>query len=398
MVTSLTATIDENGISVPDYAACLAYLQEQYRAIYGQDIYIEADSQDGQLIGIHALAESDAFSSAVATYNCFSPATAQGVGLSSVVKINGLERLEAAYSTVDVTLTGDTGTEILNGAVSSTSGQKWYLPSPTVITPGTSVTVTATAAQAGAVTAAIGTVTKIATPVAGWDAVTNPSAAVAGRAVETDAALRKRQSISTALPALTVLESIIAAVAQIDGVTRYSCVENDTGSADVNGVPAHSIALVVEGGDVDTIAQTIGKRKTPGTGTYGSTSVMVYDTYGIGRDIKFSRPTLKDIAVAITIKALTGYTSSIGVNIKASIAAYISSLDIGADVLYTRLYVPGQLAGPYGIYDTTSDSSTFEVQSITIGLVGGSTSAADIAIAFDEAAECAVGDITLTVV
>lgn len=43
-------------------------------------------------------------------YNAFSPSTAQGAGLSSVVKINGIRRKTASYSTVDLRIVGQVGT------------------------------------------------------------------------------------------------------------------------------------------------------------------------------------------------------------------------------------------------------------------------------------------------
>jgi hypothetical protein len=85
-------TVDGSGISGMSFGQVLAWYQDQYRSIYGQDIYIEPDSQDGQWIGIQALAVKDLIDSAIAVYNDFSPATAQGAGLSSVVKVNGIRK------------------------------------------------------------------------------------------------------------------------------------------------------------------------------------------------------------------------------------------------------------------------------------------------------------------
>ncbi len=103
---AITCTIDQNGITVPAYADILTYLKDAYRTIYGADVYLEPDSQDGQLLAIFAAAINDANAMAAAVYNAFSPATAQGVGLSSVVKINGIARAVASFSTVDVLIVG----------------------------------------------------------------------------------------------------------------------------------------------------------------------------------------------------------------------------------------------------------------------------------------------------
>src|SRR5260364_341470 len=75
-----------------------------------------------------------------------------------------------------------------------------------------------------------------------------------------------------------------------EGVRRYSAYENDTDTTDGNGLPSHSIALVVEGGDAERIAQAIAAKKTPGAGTYGTTTTLIHDRYGIEHPIRFFRP------------------------------------------------------------------------------------------------------------
>lgn len=57
------------------------------------------------------------------------------------------------------------------------------------------------------------------------------------------------------------------------------------------------------------------------------------DSYGVPHTIKFMRPTNVPIKVwRFTPKALSGYTLNIGAKIKASLAAYINSLNIGDEV------------------------------------------------------------------
>src|ERR1700677_3981529 len=107
--TPPVASISANGISIPSYETCLAYYTSVMQIIYGADIYLGNDSQDGQMVGILALVLSDANGMAGATYNAYSPATAQGAGLSSVVKINGLTRELPPNSSVEVTVVGVTG-------------------------------------------------------------------------------------------------------------------------------------------------------------------------------------------------------------------------------------------------------------------------------------------------
>jgi uncharacterized phage protein gp47/JayE len=380
--------IDQIGIHAPTYQDVLTYLTTAYQNIYGADVYLGADSQDGQFLGIIALAIHDVNSMAVSVYQSFSPATAIGNGLSSVVKINNMRRLTATNSNVDLVLIGQAGTTIINGVVRDNTQNNWLLPSTVIIPPSGAVTVTAIAAASGAIEAAPNSVTTIATPTRGWQSVTNPSAAVQGDPLETDAALRVRQAVSTALPSQSILDGIVGAVASVPGVSRYKAYENDGVITDANGIPAHSIAFVVDGGDANQIAQEIMLKKTPGSGTYGTTVIGVEDNQGLVHNINFFRPTLVPVIVAITIAPSTGYTTATGSLIAQSISNFINSLQIGASVFLTQLYTAAYVGG--------SAANTYNVQILQISRTGPPASA-DINLAFNEAASCTLNNVNLTV-
>ena len=387
-MTTTAPTIDEYGISAPTFAENLAYLQAGYQSIFGNDAYLGNDSQDGQLLAIFAAAMNDANSAIVAAYNAFSPSTAQGVGLSSVVKINGIARQAASSSTVDVLISGVVGTVISNGLVSGV-GETWALPTMVTIPVGGSITVTATCTSTGAIAAAVGEVSSIATPVFGWLTVTNPAAATPGAAIETDAALRVRQGNSTALPSRTVIDAIEGGVGAVAGVLQVKVYENDTSASDSNGQPPHSIAVVADGGDAQAIAQAIALRKTPGAATMGTTSESVTSPTGNVSTICFYRPTIVDVAVAVAIDALTGYSDAIGAQIQRAVADYINSLQIGQPVRVTRLYVPANLSG-------SANGQTYEITALTAGVVGDSQGAADVVVGFTGLASCAPENVTIT--
>ncbi|MWK54696.1 hypothetical protein GO594_01780 [Pseudomonas otitidis] len=391
MASPTAPTISATGISAPTYAEVLAYLQQQFRSIYGDDIYLESDSQDGQFLAVIAAAINDGNAATVAAYNAFSPLTAQGAGLSKNVKINGIARAVATNSSVDLVLVGQAGTTITNGQARDEANNLWALPASVTIPPAGEITVTATCTVVGDINAAPGAINQIATPTRGWQSVTNPAAATAGAPVETDAALRARQATSVALPSRTVLEGTVGAVANLEGVTRYRAFENDTRTTDANGLPGNSIALVVEGGDAAAIAQAIAAKKTPGTGTYGTTSQVVTDLYGVSRVIRFYRPTEDTAHVKINLTALAGYNTSIGQAIQQAVADYINSLAIGGTIYLWRLAVPANLGGD-------SRSLTFDINSILIGLNTDTPAAADIVLPFNHVAMCDPADVELTVV
>lgn len=385
MITTPACTVGPAGISAPSFADILELAKATYYGIFGADSDIDPDTQDGQLIAFWTSGFNNVNAAQIASYGAFSPATAQRNGLSSVVKINGIMRDVASFSEVDIDVVGVAGTILLNCVVKDAGNNNWSLPDTVTIPIGGAITVTAICQTLGAVIAPPSTVNQIATPTLGWQTATNSSAATPGAPVESDAALRQRQTVSTAIPSLTVLDGIIGAVASVPGVDRYRGYENDTDITDGNGITAHKISLVVEGGDAIAIANAIMAKKTPGTGTFGTTAETVTDVYEIAHVIRFYRPTLSSVTVEIAITALSGYTSNIGVEIQNAVAAYITGLGIGQKVMLTRVYVPANLSG-------TADSAFYEITALTLN-----GSPADVAIAFNGAASCIPSAVALTV-
>ncbi|MFC0228942.1 baseplate J/gp47 family protein [Serratia aquatilis] len=386
----LAATINASGIGAPDYQTILSTLTGYFRQIYGEDAYLEADSKDGQMLGIFALAIHDANNSAIAAYNSFSPATAQGRALESNVKINGIAKSAASRSTVDVRLIGQVGTIIANGIVRDSSGNSWSLPPTVVIGLNGEVITTATCQIGGAIIALPGEVNVIGTPTRGWQSVTNPVAATPGRAVETDADLRVRQSQSVALPSRTVLDGIVGAITSLPGVKRARPYENDSNVANQHGIPGHSISIVVDGGDAEAIAKTIALKKTPGAGTYGTTSIPVKDKNGMTQNVNFFRKADVAIYVQVELKPLMGYTSDIGEEIKKEIVDYINNIDIGEPVRIHRLYLPANLNG-------AENRATFDLVGLTIGTSPGALSGNNVDIAFNAAATSNNANISIKV-
>lgn len=386
---SYAPTIDASGISAPSYSEILADLQDRFRAIYGSDAYITPDTQDGQLLAIFAKAISDANDAAIASFNQMSPLTSQGEGLSSIVKINGITRALATRSQVSLTVNGEVGTVITSGAARDSNGNLWDLPATVTIPAGGTIAVTANAREKGDIRAEPHTVTTVATPTRGWTSVDNATAAVAGVPVESDAALRRRQAASVALPAMTLLESLYGAVIAVPGVVAARVYENSTGAVDSNGVPAHSLAVVVSGGGSTAVATAIMQKRSPGVGLYGTTTVNLVDNVGNTQAIKFTVPTQVDIKVDIELHALTGYTSDVGNAIKDRLDAYFDALPIGSPVYWSRA-----LAQAVG----TPGNETFEINTFELYRGAGTPAQDDVAIAYNEKPRGNTAVITITVV
>ena len=173
------------------------------------------------------------------------------------------------------------------------------------------------------------------------------------------------------------------------GLSRSRGYENDTNVQDANGLPPHSIAFVVEGGDPQTIANTIALKKGPGCGTFGDIAVDTRDKHGTPCIISFFRPQVLSIAVSIRIKPLPGYLSVTGEAMRRNIAEYLNSLRIGDDVLLSKLYTPINTAEPQ------PGLRTFDVLHLGVGVKGQEQQTGSLVVQFNHVVLCAVEDITL---
>lgn len=382
--------IDATGYHYADFPSFQTWLQQQYQGVYGADVYLQADSQDGQFLAILAQALFDTAALGGSIFNSFSPVTAQGVGLARLVKINGLTKKVPSNSTVDVLITGVAGTPIVNAVVQDTLQQKWNVPNCT-IPGGGSITQTAVAQSPGAITAEANTVTTIFTPTLGWQSVNNVGAATPGAPVEADGQLRIRQAQSTADPSLTVLDGTTGGIANLAGVQKVRPYENDTATTDGNGIPRNSISMLVVGGDDVAICNEIALHKTPGTGTYGNTSELVYDAHGMPLNISFGRAETATVQATITGGAGVGWTTDFVPLIQQAVADAINAGNIGDNVLLSKMFAPAYLLGtPAGL--------TYTISGITLGKNGGGQSAANVSIDYDENPVCiAASDVTVNI-
>ena len=396
------SSITPAGISAPPFSQTLSELQAAYLVIFGASTYIANDSQDGQLLAVLAQAISDANNAAVNTYNAYSPATAQGSGLSSAVKHNGLTRNIPTSSSAICTIVGQQGAVLNNALAQDVSGNYWFVPY-TIIPASGSISVTVIAAVQGAIIANAGAINIIATPTLGWQTITNPAAAVVGSPVETDAQLRIRQSKSVAIPALGIIDSIASAIGNAVGVTQYRVYENSTGVTDANGVPAHSIAPIVGGGSIAAITAAIALRKPPGIQTYGTTSAVVTDPAGLPITINYFTLGETTVYVSATLHPLAGYVSSTATLVANVLAAHLEALPIGGTVYYSKLYGPanlqGQAAATYsGLTQAQLNllNATFTITALTVGLAPSPAGVIDVPIAFSATAFGIAANMVIT--
>ena len=388
------------GLVLPSYQSIIDDLISGYLAIYPQVVYLGTDTAKYQEISIFSLKIYDANLASQVAYNARSPLTAIGSDLDSIVKLNGLARLPASYSTAPLTVSGAPQTPITNGRVTDSQGNVWALPVDVTIPNSGSITVGITCQTTGAVQAAANTITTISGgATAGWTGATNPSPALPGLPVEADSQLRSRQALSVAAPSLTRLASTIAAIAAAPGVTRYatgnptpdsgpgSSIENPTGAVDYWGNPPHSISMVVEGGlDLDVATAIYQKR---GLGVYtnpdstaGSRSVPVTDpNTGTVMTIGFQRPSYIPVYVTMILNPLAGYTSATLAAVQTAIVQYLNSLQIGETVTFSSFYAIAQSVMPSLL------TPQFSITSLFTGLSASPSGTVDLVLDYYQVAQ-----------
>lgn len=226
----------------------------------------------------------------------------------------------------------------------------------------------------------------IITPVLGLTNVRPIMTAITvGRDRETDSIYRNRIITSEATGGKGTVPAVITALRNTPGVTTVSVIENDTGST-VSGIPPYGLHCIVQGGTEQDIANTIWHTKGTGTPLSGSITVVYIDEYSISRTINFDRPIEVAIDVQIDYDPYPeeAISPSVEAAIKDAVCEYINGLNIGNDVIPTRIIPPIYLA-----------VSGVAINSVQIKLHGGvSFSSATISIPPGSYASCLPTNVT----
>lgn len=184
------------------------------------------------------------------------------------------------------------------------------------------------------------TIDRIATPMWGWDSVTNPIQANTGQFKETDAQLRERFRNSKAVRATNIIESLYGSLYDLDGVNNIVIYENVEDYEDDQGLPPHSFLVIADGGLESEIAKAIWLNRPAGIKSYGNTDIDIIDRYGYTRTISFSRPIMKDIMVRMELTRFENFPPDGDEEIKSNLVNFVGSINTGQNLIYSRLYTP----------------------------------------------------------
>lgn len=186
----------------------------------------------------------------------------------------------------------------------------------------------------GPVPAPAGSLTQIDTFVAGWQGATNLLDAELGALRQTDESLRYTSEASLAGPGTGTPEAIRSALLRLTGVRGCTVFSNRGDTTDADGVPPKSIEVLITGGDDGAIARTIYEEAGAAEGLAGSTSVTITDSEGFPQIIRFTRPTIVPIYVAITVgRDAARYPAGGAAAVSNLLVNYGDAQHTGSDVL-----------------------------------------------------------------
>ena len=329
----MTIILDGTGLTIDTLLALNTTLQTGYKAIYGADLNFDSNTPDGQALGLFAQQAIDVEELLNDIYTGFDPDNCVGVQQDRLYYLNGLRRQPATYSylTVNITVNQSLTLQGLDTNINSATatgytvtdnlGNNWILADTQ--TPSTSGTYPYNfrAQNLGAVNSAANSVTLPVSVVLGVTAINNPtSASTLGINGEPDPAFRLRRAQSFALQAYGSADALYSQLANLTGVTSVTVYRNNTGSTDSNGVPAHSIWVIIEGGADASIAQLIYVNAGYG-GMKGSSSYNITTVQGQIFTAYYDRPTSQPLYMKFNLKStLAGQTFNI-----SGIQNYISN-------------------------------------------------------------------------
>ena len=174
---------------------------------------------------------------------------------------------------------------------------------------------------------------------------------------------------AAASPAHTLVEGIDRALASLAYLTAHRIYVNDGDEADANGIAAHSICAVVQGGLPAQVAQAIYLHKAPGIGTHGAASGTYTDEDGVAHVVRFQRATNTRVTFTVELTVSGSFDQTAAKTaIQRAVYDFMSQQGIGQDLITSRLY--GVIYGAY-----PEAISRFTVTLLAVNTSAGATSA-----------------------
>lgn len=325
------------------------------------------DDALGQLNGIMSSQLAELWELGQLVFSSGDPDAALDFALVVIASLTGTTKRGAEASTSVLTVNLDPGVTVTAGArVSVSTRPDIVFTTDTDVTNGggsaADFPVGSTCTETGPVAANAGTLTVIDAPVPGWNSAINAADALTGRNVDTEPQLRQRREDQLALRGGSTVNAIRAdlldfdAHPELEGVEFADVLENVTDTYDLEGLPPHSIEVLIDDGQSpsvadDDLAQVIFETKGAGIATHGTSSGNAIDSKGGVQVMRFSRVVRLPVYVTLSY---TG-TATAG-DVKAAVVAKGNSFGVSGDVIALALR-----AAPLALSGVT------DVPSLTLG-------------------------------
>ena len=404
-------TLTKNGYEIKTQNEYFAEEQELYKAI-DPNFTPEPSSPDGMKIAHDAEVFGALDELIKQAYDARDPNKASGYDLDVLRKLTGATRSQGTPSTVTLKMTGASGTLIPKGSQAKTkAGVIFETDEDLVLATDGIGTVSAHCTKNGAIEVNANSITEVVTLVSGWQTVTNPQVATLGTARDSDALFRVKSARSVSRAGIGQKDSLYGELYETEGVRKVRIYENKTDSGEAvdvknpHGLPAHSLAIVVDGGQDSEVARAIYNKLIPGVNLHAVgtevTEVVWSEKYRNSNDvITFSRPIYVDVGIHVVVadpmlklpsqdelqsqiaQAYIDYYE--GNLLPDGIGFMTTGFDIGEIVPYTRLFTPAnKVLGEYqGAY-------------VKALYVNGDTE--NVGIRFNELARFTTSNITVTI-
>lgn len=282
------------------FAEIVSNKRAKAREVFGEDIDLSEPNILNFLINLSAWGEDNIWQLAENVYQSMSPAYATGEALTDLATTIGIVRRTATRSTGTVTFTGTDGTKIISGLRLSTTNGKVFITTESGEIESGKAEIKVESLDFGADTNALeNSITEFMIPVVGLNSVNNTEPTSGGLDVETDAELYNRYIISITKGGGSTAAAIKAALLATNGVLDAEVREN-VSDIEVDGLPPHSVAPIVHGGEDKDIARTILEHKAGGVRSFGTTLVELEDYDATEQKIGFTRVETVPIYVKVT--------------------------------------------------------------------------------------------------
>jgi len=354
--------VTNKGIVIDRLDEIHSRLSDGFKRIYGDDINIDADTPDGQMIGLFSQSLADINKVIAFIHQMLDPYSATGGWLEQRTLYAGIVRRGAEYSYIsDVVITGTPHVSIPSNTIFSDNNRnRWVSLDTVTLNEFGSAKLRLRSEELGAFYLSTGDELNMETVIVGVDKITLTKEAVQGIEEETDGKLLTRFMQSHSVNNNDDREGIKSALLSLPDVKKVKVIENYTGEFDrVTGVPAHTMNAIVLGGNDIDITTMLLKKKIGGCAFMGQHKVVAHYK-DANRTVLFDRPEEVRIHVRLVIRRLVGFTDINTEGIKSALES--TDFDIGESVYAMRLICQVNSVNGFVIQDmTVNDSSHVDI-------------------------------------